>query len=280
MAKQSKKEPVSAKLAPVKKTKKSALQDEGGSVRTVMVAAKVLEAFADFRGPVRITDLARALKMTMPRVSRHVSTLRALGFIEKAEPTEAYRLGIKLFTLGQIALEQNSLANVAYPHVTNLRNKLDSTILLSTSASGGATVISCIPSKKAITLMVRPGTVMEFPFSPAARICHTFTPQTLQAKEYSAEDKHAVSMSPEYLESRNSFILANFYDFEADTRGTGIGAVSSPIFDSENQIAGALSIVLPSSSLKDEPDEEFVKSLKEAAMRISSSMGSTAWAKR
>lgn len=97
----------------------------------------------------------------MPRISRHVSTLRSLGFIEKAEPTESYRLGIKLFTLGQIALEQNSLANVAYPHLTNLRDALDCTILLSTQAPGGASVLTCIPSKKAVTLTVRPGTTID-----------------------------------------------------------------------------------------------------------------------
>lgn len=268
-----KQEPTTAKHAKSNKSTLNSQQGDTGSVRTVLVAAKILDAFAEFRGPVRITDLARRLKMTMPRISRHVSTLRSLGYIEKAEPTESYRLGIKLFTLGQIALEQNSLANVAYPHLTNLRDTLDCTILLSTKAPEGATVLTCIPSKKAVTLTVRPGTIMEFPFSPAARIFHTFTPYTTTAMDDIASTNKVVSEDQEYLESRISFILANFYDFEADARGTGVGAVSAPVFDSEDKIVGALSIVVPSSSLEGGPNDMFIKAIKDAAMRISSSMG-------
>ena len=103
-------------------------QDPSG-IRTIHVATRILVALAEYRDPVRVTDLARKLNMTMPTVSRHLSTWRELGFVDKPEGQETYRLGTKLFTLGQAAAEQNTHVSIAYPFLTELRDHAQSTIV-------------------------------------------------------------------------------------------------------------------------------------------------------
>src|SRR5262245_43497961 len=95
-------------------------QAEVSGIRTIHVATRILVALAEYRDPVRVTDLARKLGMTVPTVSRHLSTWRELGFVDKPEGQETYRLGTKLFTLGQAAAEQNTHVSVAYPFLTEL----------------------------------------------------------------------------------------------------------------------------------------------------------------
>ena len=244
--------------------------DNDGAVRTVIVAAQVLDALAEFRGPVRLTELARVLKMTLPRISRHVSTLRALGFIEKAEPMEAYRLGTKLFVMGQIALEQNALANVAPPHLSRLRDQVRHSVILSTRSGEGCAVLTCVPSNESPTIIVRPGSQLVLPNSPSARVLHAFTSQPGSSGV----------VTNDYVEERQNFILANYYDFETDTRASGIGSIAAPVFDHEDRPAGVVAVVMPSTALAAGPDPSIVKALTDCTARISSTMGSSAWDRR
>ena len=250
---------------------KTKSDDNDGTVRTVIVAAKVLDALAEFRGPVRLTELARVLKMTLPRISRHVSTLRALGFIEKAEPMEAYRLGTKLFVMGQIALEQNALANVAPPHLSRLRDQVRHSVILSTRSGDGCVVLTCVPSNESPTIIVRPGSHLDLPNSPSARV--------LQAFSGDAEPPATASMNS-HAEERQNFILANYYDFETDARSSGIGSIAAPVFDHEDRLAGVVAVVMPSTALDGGPDPSIVKALIDCTARISSMMGSSAWDRR
>jgi DNA-binding IclR family transcriptional regulator len=249
-------------------SKKAKISDNDSSVRTVIVAAKVLDALAEFRGPVRLVELARALKMTLPRISRHVSTLRALGFIEKAEPLEAYRLGTKLFVMGQIALEQNTLVDVAPPHLSRLRDQVRYSVILSTHSGDGCMVLSCIPSNESPTIVVRPGTLLELPNSPSARILKAFSSDT-------REDGSPFHES--YPEERHKFIMAHFYDFEADARGSGIGSIAAPIFDHGDRIVGVVAVVMPSTAVANGPNPAIVKALIACAAKISAIMGSGTW---
>ena len=252
-------------------SRKAKNSDQDGSVRTVIVAARILDALAEFRGPVRLVELARALKMTLPRISRHVSTLRALGYIEKAEPLEAYRLGTKLFVMGQIALEQNSLVDVAPPHLARLRDQVRHSVILSTHSGEGCMVLSCIPSNESPTIVVRPGTLLELPNSPSARVLKAFSSDT-------REDGSPFHES--YPEERHKFIMAHFYDFEADTRGSGIGSIAAPVFDHSDRIVGVAAVVMPSTALAAGPNPSIVKALASCAAQISSIMGSSAWSRK
>ncbi len=230
-----------------------------------------MDALAEFREPVRLTELARALKMTLPRISRHVSTLRALGFIEKAEPLEAYRLGTKLFVLGQIALEQNALVHVAPPHLSRLRDQVRHSVILSTQSGEGGVVLTCIPSNESPTIVVRPGTNLKMPNSPSARVLSAFS---------RVAEEDGAPFQNNYPEDRHKFIMAHYYDFETDTRGSGIGSIAAPVFDHNDQIAGVVAVVMPSTALAAGPNPAIVKLLTDCTAQISSTMGSGAWSRR
>jgi DNA-binding IclR family transcriptional regulator len=184
---------------------------------------------------------------------------------------EAYRLGTKLFVLGQIALEQNALAQVCEPHLARLRDQAHRTVILSTRSGDSGAVLMCIPSHESPTIIVRPGSRLELPTSPSARIFHTFRDESAEPRTKSADL---------YLEERVNFILANYFDYEPDARGTGIGSIAAPVFDHEDHLAGVVAIVMPTTVLASGPDTVMIKAVTECAARISSAMGSSGWDRR
>ena len=253
---------------------------ENTGVRTVHVAARILDALAEFPGPVRITDLAKKLNMTMPTVSRHVSTWRELGFIEKAEPHETYRLGTKLFSLGQAATEQNSHVSIAYPHLIELRNKIRETTMLCSHVQEHATALLCLDSNLPMTIMVRPGAIFRLPHSVTARVLWAFA-SNVEAESRLKQTE--INFSKEPGMNKKSFlqrikdIRNNYYDFEPDVANTGLGAISCPITERNGNAETAVTVIFPARSSKRTLDLSLLKEIRNCASKISKSLGATEW---
>jgi DNA-binding IclR family transcriptional regulator len=257
-----------------------AARAETSGIRTIHVATRILVALAEYRDPVRVTDLARQLGMTMPTVSRHLSTWRELGFVDKPEGQETYRLGTKLFSLGQAAAEQNTHVSIAYPFLTELREHVHETTIFTTRYQDQAIVLVCLDSGKATTIVVRPGTILKLPYSPSARVLWAFTPEAeasldeaTKRFDYSEQPK----FSSEVFKRKVKFALANFYDYEVEVRRDGLGSIACPIFEHSNKVVATVALLMPSSAISDPPAKALLQSLKECASRISGALGSTAW---
>jgi DNA-binding IclR family transcriptional regulator len=257
-----------------------AARPETSGIRTIHVATRILVALAEYRDPVRVTDLARKLGMTMPTVSRHLSTWRELGFVDKPEGQETYRLGTKLFTLGQAAAEQNTHVSIAYPFLTQLREQVQETTIFATRSHEHAMVLVCLDSGKPTTIVVRPGTTVSLPYSPSARVLWAFSPEAEASLDEAArrfDYSEQSRFSPEIFKRKVKFALANFYDYEVEVRRDGLGSIACPIFEHTNQVVATVGLLMPSSAIGDPPPKALVQSLKDCAAQISAALGSTAW---
>jgi len=250
-------------------------------IRTIHVATRILVALAEYRDPVRVTDLAKKLGMTMPTVSRHLSTWRELGFVDKPEGQDTYRLGTKLFSLGQAAAEQNTHVSVAYPFLTELRDEVHETTILVTRFQDQAIVLVCLDSGRPTTIVVRPGTVVKLPYSPSARVLFAFTSQAKERLEETArrlDYSDAPSFNAELFKKKIRQAMRNYYDYEVEVRRDGLGGIAAPVFDHSNEVVAAVGLLLPSVAISDPPPKELIERVKTCAMRISVALGSTAWA--
>jgi IclR family transcriptional regulator, KDG regulon repressor len=256
------------------------VRTDTSGIRTIHVATKILVALAEYREPVRVTDLAHKLGMTMPTVSRHLSTWRELGFVDKPEGQETYRLGTKLFSLGQAAAEQNTHVSIAYPFLTELRDQLHETTIFATRFQDKAIVLVCLDSGRSTTIVVRPGTILSPPYSPSARVLWAFTPDAQSRLDEVARNfdySEQPRFSAQAFKKKVKFSLANFYDYEVEVRRDGLGGIACPIFAHGNEVVATVGLIMPSSALEDPPPKALIESVKECAAKISGALGSTAW---
>lgn len=259
---------------------RSADKQEVSGIRTIHVATRILVALAEYRDPVRVTDLARKLDMTMPTVSRHLSTWRELGFVDKPEGQETYRLGTKLFTLGQAAAEQNTHVSVAYPFLTELRDQVHETTTFATRFQDQAIVLVCLDSGRPTTVVVRPGTIVKLPYSPSARVLWAFSQEARERLDEAArrfDYSDVPGFNQEVFKKKIRHALKNYFDYEVEVRHDGLGGIACPIFEHGNDVVATVGVLLPSASISDPPPKQLVESLKNCAARISAALGSTAW---
>lgn len=256
------------------------MQKESGdqTIKSVLTSVSVLDALAEHGRPMRPVEIARALKMTLPRVSRHLKTLERAGLINNLSGAEGYTLGWKLLQLGKAATNQNELDTLASDALHRLHSQVGETVILSRSADRNAVVLTCIEATSGATIRLRVGQVLRFPLSPSARLIHCFKGEA--ARELDVQDTPA-ELIEEYQRHRGSLeklvqrVRHQLYDYDLNPHGTGFAAIAAPVFDSTDSVVASVGLILPPSRLQDPPDPFLLDSLFECAASISYRLGST-----
>lgn len=220
------------------------------AVKSVEVTVQILEVLTEATGAVRVSDLARRLDMTKARVSRHLQTLTALGLVDRAREGEGYVFGRKLLKFGRAAVYRSDIVQITQPFLGDLRERTGHTAFLATPTKGGAMVVAAAHNQFEPGVMIHPGTVLSLPASPAARLIHFFEGQ---------------KPTPPRVQER---LRRYGVDFEANTRGNGLGGIAAPIFEPDGLISSTVGIILSSSLLLPEPERELLEEVKEIARLI------------
>lgn len=255
-------------------------QDPG--IKSLAAAIRILNALAAAGEPVRITELANLLGETKAKVHRYLSTLRNLGIVEQARTSERYRLGWRLYQLGQAALEQFDLKRIAEPHMMRLRDAMRQTVVLSIPVGGEALVISNIEhTGTAIKIAGVTGSIAPSNASAQGRIMLAYASRAQQRKILSRPlpKISACSMTdPAEIEQRLALIRSRRYETAANETVFGINAIAAPIFDRDEKLIGAVGILGPVHFVPDPADPRQIAAVQACAAAISAEFGSRAYA--
>ena len=111
-------------------------------VRSVVVAWRLLDALGRAVVPMGVTELAKLLAEPKAKVHRHLTTMRHIGVVEQEQGSEKYRLGWKLYQLGQVAFEHFDLKAIAEPYMARLRDEVCQSVVLAIPTGVEALLIS------------------------------------------------------------------------------------------------------------------------------------------
>lgn len=234
----------------LRNNERRATADSG--VRSVEAALRVVELLACGGAPLRLTEIARALGLSKPRVCRHLATLQALGFVRRVGRA-GWAAGERLAHIAQQVVRGRSLGECAQAQLEALRDELGLSVTLAVPAAGGAVVLDCCPGHGAQPIRVTAGTLLRYPHSPAARLAVALSP----ALSPVAADSAAA------LERWRTIGA----DYEADTQGTGLGGVAAPVFAGEKLLA-LVSVVLPTRLLLPRPPRRLLDALRRTVAAI------------
>ena len=254
-------------------------KSNSSTVHSVVVTVKLLEFLANAGRPQRVTDIAASLNMTKARVSRHLSTLTDLGLVARMPDSSGYRLGLTLFRLANAALDQYEITNIAYRYMVLLRNEIDESLLLAIPAGGDALIVSTISSSKTIGPNAPRGTRWTIPMSPTARLILAFSMETTRERVLArrSEPTSGVELAFDANEMRRTLkgIRKRYYEYEANAHDAGFATLTAPIFDHSERLQAALSIVWPRRPDATGQDLRYIRQLRETALEISRTLGST-----
>lgn len=102
------------------------------SVQSLDRAFDILDLLAHEQHGLRLTDIANKLGLHKSTIHRLISVLRDRGYVEKAEETNLYRLGLGFIELSSFYLNKIEMKTEAEPHLRELSRLVGQTVFLAT----------------------------------------------------------------------------------------------------------------------------------------------------
>ena len=254
---------------------------KANSVEAVKVVIRLLNEMALARRAMRITELADLMGETKPRIHRHLATLKEMGMVEQEHSTERYRLGWRLFQLGEAAGAQFDLRYRAEPYLVKLRDELRQTAVLAIPINDQPMVIATSDNIYArICISVKPGNRPLPHCSAFGRMMLAYAPEAAQqailAESLVAETDQSV-IDPKEVLDRLPLIRERFYDYAASEMLLGINTIAVPIFRDDDVLAGAIGIVGSIQEIPDPPPKAQIDLLRQYADELSVQLKSNAY---
>ena len=258
------------------------IADNGSMVRSIAVAFKLLDTMVRAGEPMRITEIARQLGEGKAKVHRHLSTLRALGVVEQEKTSEKYRLGWKLFQLGQAAFEQFDIKSVAEPHMVRLRDLTNQSAVLAVPSGGEAMVIASMDNTSDTSLRISavPGATPPTTASAQGRIVLAYASkdhreQLLASPIPAYNDKSITDIK--VIKDRLENIKTRLYETAIEEVMLGFSTIAAPIFDADNKLIGTIGIIGSVQHIANPPNPQQIAHVQSCAATISNVFSSDAY---
>jgi DNA-binding IclR family transcriptional regulator len=226
-----------------------------GGLQSVSAALDLLGYFSSAE-ELGVTEIARRMGVAKSTAHRLLTTLCAGGFVERDAGTGRYRLGMKLYELGQLAVSRSRIHQTAVPMLAELHELTGGTVhlaipdgaeivyverLVATSSARASSGFArrlpahCTSSGKAIAAFDQR--------VASARSLAGFSPLTGRSI-HSARD-----FARELTETRR-----RGYAVSIDEAYVGFGSVAAPVLAHDGSARAAISVVVPSSRLRADTD--------------------------
>ncbi|MFM0122511.1 IclR family transcriptional regulator [Paraburkholderia sp. RL18-101-BIB-B] len=243
------------------------------SVDAVKVSVRIMEAMALAQRAMGVTELADLLSETKPRVHRHLVTLKEVGMIEQDASNDRYRLGWRIFQLGEAAGNQFDLRRLAQPYLLDLRDALHETVVLAVPTNGLPMVIDSVDNIYArICVSVKPGNRPPPHCSALGRVTMAFATETERQAlvgDLLKEDLSFSKAALTRLEKRLARIRSTRFDVCAGEMMPGINTLAVPVFRDGATLAGVIAIIGSVESITEPPAVKQLSLLHHAASELS-----------
>ena len=232
---------------------------------------EVLKLFSEERPEISASAVVSELGMNLATAHRFLLTLEQVGVLVSFR-RGYYRLGSRLEELGQLAEETNSLSHIVKPTIEQVSEGLEESVMACRLGRSGPTCMAVSISSRPLNVHIRVGTVLPL---------HSTAQGKLWLAEISDQERLArlenynwdrmsnntianpLTMDKELKAIRKQGFAVNRGENEPD-----LGAVSVPVWNSNDEIILSLSAFGMLSRFDDALIRKAVKQLKKAAKSI------------
>jgi len=251
---------------------------ELGIVKAVDHAFDVLEAFSGDADELGVTELSKSLGLSKNNVFRLLATFESKGYIEQNPKTESYRLGLKVFEIGEIYRHQSGLLKQAVPVLKKMVARCDEAGYIAVLRGWEVIYLDMVDTTKSIKVISRVGKRLpayctaigkaQLAFESEDEINRVFRDKTL--KSYTG---HTITSVAE-LKDELAEINARGYALDRGEYEEEIICVGVPVRDYTRRVVAGICISGPDFRMSPERiEKELMPLVKGAGAEISMRLG-------
>ncbi|MCX9191542.1 IclR family transcriptional regulator [Carbonactinospora thermoautotrophica] len=215
-----------------------------GGLRSVLAALDLLDCFAS-ADELGVSEIARRLGLAKSTVHRLLTTLCARGLAEKNPQTCRYRLGFRLYELGQLAISRFELRQAALPLLEELRERTGCTIHLAIPDGADIVYVERLQTLRGMRLMTNVSRRLPAHCTSSGKAIAAFDPAVAQARRaagFPQLTSCSIRSAADYDRELEA-VRRTGYAVNHDEALVGLSAVAAPVRDREGRARAAISLV-------------------------------------
>lgn len=241
-------------------------------MKTARNAIRLLREFTTDAPKIGVSELSRRLHLDRATVHRMLRTLLEERFIEQEADTRLYRLGPGVLELAQRFMKQNGIAEIATPHLNQLRDQTgetvavqildgNETVCVATSESRHPVRVTYYLGERMPVFCTSSGFVFLAAMSPGVRKSilskklQKFTPKTL--------------VDAAKIEAAIQDVARKGVGFADESYIAGARGISAPIRGPNHEIIAVVTMVAPTQRISLKQLSLLVRPLKATADAVS-----------
>ncbi len=209
----------------------------------------VLSTFSEEQPSLSLTDISQRLQLNKTTTFRLLSTLEALGYIERDEQTKLYHPGVEVLRLGFVVLNSLEVRQIAAPCLRRLVDDVQETVNLAVLANHEVVYIDRVGSKHLVNVNRPVGSRLPVYCTSTGKAILAFLPadqleNILAATTWERYTEQTL-VTPETLKENLALIQERGFSVSDGEMMPELRDVSAPIFQHDGQVVAAVNISVP-----------------------------------
>ncbi len=246
-------------------------------IQSIERAVAILNAFSAEEPELGVTDLAERLELHKSTVHRFLVNLEAAGLVERNRRTSRYRLGLRIFELGGLVLQQMNLWDEALPFLEGLVGESGETGHLAVLDGGEAVYIERVEARRALRIPSAIGRGYPAHATSLGKILLAHlgveAREAIIAERGLARCTPSTITDPDRLRDEFELIRTQGYAVDDEEYEEGLRCIGAPILGHTGQVVAAMGIGGPVTRVTPERLGELAELVMGAAGNLSRRMG-------
>lgn len=246
-------------------------------VQSVGRALALLEILAKENRDLSLTELSQLAGRPKSTVHGLLATLSAYHYVQQSPETGRYRLGIRLFELGNLVARSWNIRETALPIMQRLNSQLKEMVQLATEDRGEVLYIEKVDSSHIMRIVSDIGARLPMHCSGLGKVL--LAGKTAAEVRWILNMKGMQPMTPntittyEAMERELARIREQGYAVDDREIMDSLRCVAAPIYNQDGVVKYAISVSGFSSTMQGEHFERTIQLTKKAAEDISRAVG-------
>lgn len=254
-----------------------AKEKKGVIVQSVARALTMVSCFAN-DAELGISEIAERMDLSKSTTYGLINTLTVFGYLEQTE-NKKYRLGLKLFELGNLVQSRMDIRMEAKPYCQLLADKYRTTVHLATFSEGEIIYIDKVDNNSSVVVYSQIGKRAPMYCTGVGKAILAFLPEEYVEKYVASTSllpvtEHTITTREKLLEELSE-IRERGYAVDNEEIEPGLHCIAAPIFNHKRQPRMAISLSFPYGRIWDLDWEQAVHDVRYYARQISERVGYT-----
>jgi PcaR/PcaU/PobR family beta-ketoadipate pathway transcriptional regulator len=220
-------------------------------VDSIAKGMKVLSFIVNCNKSAGITQISKALDLSIGAVQRVTNTLQTLGYLRKDKNSRGYILGYKSWGLGLAIIKDIDLKYIAYPYLEELSRDIGETVNLAILEDTEIVYVDRIKTEQILNINLNIGSKLPAYCASMGKSLLAFLPEDellniLDTMNMKPITPNTITDKAKLLEELEQ-VRQKGFSINNSELDIGLRSVAAPVRDESGRVVAAVNIAVPSS---------------------------------